>query len=63
MATQYVYQRAMHITNGNKIFQMVIKYTHNFHFNVLQNIPQLVIFGIKINHLATLGQDLNKTEV
>jgi hypothetical protein len=33
---------------------MVIKYTNIYHSNALQNIPKFGIFGLKINHLATL---------
>jgi hypothetical protein len=33
---------------------MVIKYTNIFHSKVVQNLPKIGIFGLKINHLATL---------
>jgi hypothetical protein len=33
---------------------MVIKYTNIFHSKALQNVPKVEIFGLKINHLATL---------
>jgi hypothetical protein len=33
---------------------MVIKYTKIFHRKTPQNLPKLVIFGLKTNHPATL---------
>jgi hypothetical protein len=33
---------------------MVINYTNIFHYRALQNIPKFGVFGLKINHLATL---------
>jgi hypothetical protein len=35
--------------------QVFIKYTDIFHFKTLQNFPKFGIFGLKTNHLATLG--------
>jgi hypothetical protein len=34
---------------------MVIKYSNISHFKALQNLPKFAIFGLKINHLATLN--------
>jgi hypothetical protein len=34
---------------------MAINYTKIFHSQALQNTPKLVIFGMRICHLATLG--------
>jgi hypothetical protein len=42
------------IPNGHKIFLMVIRYTNIFHSKAFQNLPKIGIFGLKINHLATL---------
>jgi hypothetical protein len=42
------------IPNGWKIYQMATKYTNIFHCKNLQNLPEIEIFGLKINHLATL---------
>jgi hypothetical protein len=33
---------------------MAIKYINNFQSKALQNLPKLVLLGLKINHLATL---------
>jgi hypothetical protein len=33
---------------------MAVKYTNIFHSKALQNIPKLVFWVVKINHLATL---------
>jgi hypothetical protein len=33
---------------------MVTKYTKIFHCKTLQNLPEIGIFGLKTNHLATL---------
>jgi hypothetical protein len=33
---------------------MAMKYTQIFHPKAFQNIPQIGIFGVKIQHLATL---------
>jgi hypothetical protein len=32
---------------------MAIKYTNIFHRSTLKNLPKLVFFGLKTNHLAT----------
>jgi hypothetical protein len=37
------------------MFQMVIKYSNIFNCKTLQNLPEIGIFGLKINHLATLN--------
>jgi hypothetical protein len=50
MTTNYT-KRPYIIPDGRKIFQMVIKYNNILHSKAHQNIP---IFGLKINHLATL---------
>jgi hypothetical protein len=42
------------IPNGHKIDQMATKYTNIFHCQTLQNLPKIGIFGLKINHVATL---------
>jgi hypothetical protein len=39
--------------NSHKIYQMVIHYTH-FPFQGPPKFTQIAIFGLKINHLATL---------
>jgi hypothetical protein len=46
--------------NGRKIhIQKVIKYTNIVHSKALQNIPKLGFLAyIKINHLATLEQNV-----
>jgi hypothetical protein len=43
------------IPNGSKLLLMTRPYQNIFHSKVLQNIPKLVFFGLKRNHLATLG--------
>jgi hypothetical protein len=40
--------------NGYKIFQMAVNYTKHFPFQGPPEYTQLGIFGMKINHLATL---------
>jgi hypothetical protein len=47
------------IPNGNKRFQMGIKYTNIHHSKALQNLPKFGIFGLKTNHLATLPTTAN----
>jgi hypothetical protein len=45
------------IPNGQKLYRTAIKYTNIFHSKALQNTyTQIGIFGLKINHLATLVQ-------
>jgi hypothetical protein len=39
---------------------MVIKFTHIFLCNTLQNLPKIGFFGLKIFHLATLGDTQKK---
>jgi hypothetical protein len=34
---------------------MSLKYTNNFHCKTLQNFTQIAVFGLKLNHLATLA--------
>jgi hypothetical protein len=41
--------------NDCKIDQMAIKYADIFHLKTLQKFTQIGSFGLKINHLATLG--------
>jgi hypothetical protein len=53
--------RTQNISNGRKIDQMSIKYTNILHFKTLQNVPKILIFGLKINHLATMI-GLSKTQ-
>jgi hypothetical protein len=44
------------ISNGHKLYQTNVKYTNIFHSKALQNTyTQIWIFGLKINHLATLA--------
>jgi hypothetical protein len=43
------------IPNGRKIVQMAIKYTIICQCKTLLNLPKMGFFGLKINHLATLG--------
>jgi hypothetical protein len=43
-----------YIPNGHSIFQMNRNYTKIFHSKALKNIPELIFFGMKIYHLATL---------
>jgi hypothetical protein len=50
--TKRPYKQYTYYVNGQKVFQMAVKYTYIFHYKALQNIPE--IFGLKINHLATL---------
>jgi hypothetical protein len=33
---------------------MAIKYINIFQYKALQNLPQIGLFGLKINHLATM---------
>jgi hypothetical protein len=33
---------------------MAIKYSDIGHYKTLENLPQIWLFGLKINHLATL---------
>jgi hypothetical protein len=40
--------------NGHKSYQKTVKYTNIFHFQGLPKYSQIMIFGLKINHLATL---------
>jgi hypothetical protein len=47
-------QLATKYTKWHKIYQMDIKSTNNFHCKTLQNLPQIGIFGLETNHLATL---------
>jgi hypothetical protein len=42
-------------TNGRKIFQMTGIYNSIFYSKVLQKYTQIGMFGLKRNHLATLG--------
>jgi hypothetical protein len=54
MTTNYVYQTAIYYTNGRKIYQHC----------PLQGPPkytQIVIFGLKINHLATVFSTTQET--
>jgi hypothetical protein len=52
MTTTYT-KRPLIISNGHKIFQMVIKYTNLYHSKALQNLPKFGIFGLRTNNLAT----------
>jgi hypothetical protein len=38
---------------------MVIKYTNFYHSKALPNLPIFGIFGLKTNHLATLGKTVS----
>jgi hypothetical protein len=56
-----IYQIATKLPNGNKnvprgrnIFQTDIEYTHLFPLKDPPKFTQIGIFGLKINHLATL---------
>jgi hypothetical protein len=40
--------------NGDKFYQMAVKYTNIFHSMALQNIPKVGFLVLKRNHLATL---------
>jgi hypothetical protein len=42
------------LPNGRKMFQMTIKCTKIVHSKALQKLPQTGIFGLKIDHLASL---------
>jgi hypothetical protein len=54
MTTNYT-KRPYIIPNGNKLYQMAVKYANIFHPKALQNIPKYGFFGLKINNLAILG--------
>jgi hypothetical protein len=41
---------------------MVIKYNNIFRSKALQNFTQIGIFGLKINHLATLPELIHKID-
>jgi hypothetical protein len=49
-----MYQTAIENFTGRKINEMVIKNANIFHSKTLQTFTQIGIFGLKINHLATL---------
>jgi hypothetical protein len=49
MSTKYI-----HISNGRKIDQMVIKYAQQPTLQDPPKFTQILIFGLKICHLATL---------
>jgi hypothetical protein len=53
MTTDYS-KRPYILPHGRKLFQTVIKYTHIFHSNSVQSFNHIGIFGMAINHLATL---------
>jgi hypothetical protein len=55
MTTSYT-KLPLIVADGRKICHMVIKYTNIFHSNALQ----IGIFGLKINHLATLVKSKNE---
>jgi hypothetical protein len=40
---------------------MAIEYTNLFHFKAPQNLDKYLIFGLKINHLATLVEPGDKS--
>jgi hypothetical protein len=40
--------------NGRKIFHTTIFHTTIFHSMAIKNLPKIGLFGLKINHLATL---------
>jgi hypothetical protein len=62
MATKYT-KWPQNIENGHKIDQMVKKYINIFHCKTLQNLTQILIFGLKIYHLATLIQVIKPDNV
>jgi hypothetical protein len=43
-----------HLPNFYKIYRMEFEYTTFFHSKAFPNVPKLLIFGLKIYHLATL---------
>jgi hypothetical protein len=52
-------KRSNNIPNALKIFQMAIKYMNIFPSKALKICPNWDIFGLKINHLATLRQGVS----
>jgi hypothetical protein len=42
---------------------MAIKYTNLFNSKALRNLPKLGFFGMKIYHLATLGQTRSRLKM
>jgi hypothetical protein len=50
----YCTQWSWNIPNLRKILRRDIKYNNIFQSSALQNLPKLVFFDLKINHLATL---------
>jgi hypothetical protein len=45
---------AKNVSKGQNIFQMAIEYTNLFQFQGRPKFSQIWIFGLKIDHLATL---------
>jgi hypothetical protein len=61
MTTHYT-KRPYIIPKDHPLHQTALRYTNIFHSKSLQNIPKFGIFGLKINHLATLIPTRRRSE-